>query len=183
MGLSGIARPLVFGWSVDSHPEYLTVVAVCGAAVVLAARRMTSSPYGRVLKAIREDEVLAQSLGKHVFAYRMTVFVISAGMAGLAGALYAAYISFIGPTSFTVMESIFIVTIVIIGGAGSLWGSVVGAVVMVLLPEVLRAIGLPEAVAAHVRQMLYGGLLVSFIMWRPQGLVGEHSFQLREGAR
>jgi branched-chain amino acid transport system permease protein len=94
--------------------------------------------------------------------------------------MYAYYISFIDPTSFTVMESIFIISIVIIGGAGSLWGPVVGAVVLVVLPEVLRFVGLPTAVAANLRQIIYGGLLVAFMMWWPRGFLGEYAFQSKE---
>ena len=94
--------------------------------------------------------------------------------------MYATYISYIDPTSFTVMESIFIISIVIIGGAGNLWGSVVGAVVLVALPELLRFIGLPGSIAANVRQMLYGSLLVAFMLWRPQGFIGEYSFSQKE---
>lgn len=135
------------------------------------------SPFGRVLKAIREDEVFTQAAGKDVAAYKVLVFVIGAGMAAVAGVMYAHYISFIDPTSFTVMESIFIISIVIIGGAGSMWGPIIGAVVLVTLPELLRFIGLPSSVAANTRQIIYGGLLVAFMMWRPQGLMGEYSFR------
>jgi branched-chain amino acid transport system permease protein len=133
-----------------------------------------------VLKAIREDEVFAQAAGKNVAAYKVLIFVIGAGMAAIAGVMYAYYISFIDPTSFTVMESIFILSIVIIGGAGSLWGPVIGAVVLVLLPELLRFIGLPISVAANVRQILYGGLLVAFMMWRPHGFLGKYAFHSGE---
>jgi branched-chain amino acid transport system permease protein len=121
--------------------------------------------------------VFAQASGKNVAAYKVQVFMLGAGLASVAGVLYAHYISFIDPTSFTVMESIFIISIVIIGGAGSLWGPVIGAVVLVTVPEALRFIGLPSAVAANLRQILYGGLLVAFMMWRPQGLLGEYAFQ------
>jgi branched-chain amino acid transport system permease protein len=133
--------------------------------------------------AIREDEVFALAAGKNVAAYKVAVFVIGSGMAAIAGALYAYYISFIDPTSFTVMESIFIISIVIIGGAGSLWGPVIGAVVLVTLPELLRFIGLPSSVAANLRQILYGGLLVAFMMWRPQGLVGKFRFRLENAKK
>ena len=97
-------------------------------------------------------------------------------MASVAGVVYAHYISFIDPTSFTVMESIFIISIVIIGGAGSFWGPVVGAVLLVILPEILRFIGMPSSVAANIRQILYGSLLVVFMMLRPQGLMGKYAF-------
>jgi branched-chain amino acid transport system permease protein len=101
----------------------------------------------------------------------------------MAGAVYAHYVSFIDPTSFTVMESIFVLSIVIIGGAGSLRGPVVGAVVLVSLPELLRFLGLPSSVAANVRQILYGGLLIAFMVWRPQGILGEYAFQKDDSGR
>jgi len=102
--------------------------------------------------------------------------MVSAALASIAGVLYATYITYIDPTSFTVNESIFIISIVIIGGAGNLKGSVVGAVVLVMLPELLRFVGLPNSVAANIRQMLYGGLLVVFMLWRPRGFIGEYNF-------
>ena len=180
MGLPGIPQPAVFGWVISSHIEFLLLVGVFAALVFWLCHRIISSPFGRVLMAIREDEVFASSVGKNVAVYKVTVFAIGSGMAAIAGSLYAHYISFIDPTSFTVMESIFIISIVIIGGAGSLKGPVIGAVVLVMLPEILRFVGLPSSVAANIRQILYGGLLVAFMMWRPQGLVGKYGFKLED---
>jgi len=177
MGLPGIPQPRIFGLQVSSHWQFLVLVGICAILVFLAARRIVESPFGRVLKAIREDEVFALAAGKNVAAYKVLVFVIGAAMASVAGALYATYITFIDPTSFTVMESIFIISIVIIGGAGNLWGSVLGAAVLVILPEALRFVGLPSSVAANVRQIIYGALLVAFMMWRPQGFIGEYTFR------
>jgi branched-chain amino acid transport system permease protein len=177
MGLPGIPQPVVLGWKVSSHMGFLLLVGFFCALTLLVCYRIVQSPFGRVLKAVREDEIFTEAAGKNVAAYKVLVFVIGAGMAAVAGAMYAYYISFIDPTSFTVMESIFIISIVIIGGAGSLWGPVVGAVVLVTLPELLRFVGLPSSVAANVRQILYGGLLVAFMMWRPQGFLGEYSFE------
>lgn len=176
-GLPGIPQPTIFGLKVSSHLGFLLLVGFFCALTLWTCHRIVRSPFGRVLKAIREDEVFAQATGKNVAAYKMLVFVVGAGMAATAGSMYAYYISFIDPTSFTVMESIFILSIVIIGGAGSLWGPVIGAVVLVSLPELLRFVGLPSSVAANVRQMLYGGLLVAFMMWRPQGLLGKYAFE------
>jgi branched-chain amino acid transport system permease protein len=180
MGLPGIPQPTIFGLQVSSHLGFLILVGVFCVLTVWVTHRIVGSPFGRVLKAIREDEVFAQSAGKNVAAYKVLVFVIGAGMAAVAGVMYAHYISFIDPTSFTVMESIFILSIVIIGGAGSLWGPVVGAVVLVVLPELLRFIGLPSSVAANLRQIIYGGLLVAFMMWRPRGFLGEYALQGKE---
>ncbi|OGP57633.1 MAG: branched-chain amino acid ABC transporter permease [Deltaproteobacteria bacterium RBG_13_61_14] len=177
MGLPGIPQPNIFGLQVSSHWQFLILVGICAVIVFLVARRIVESPFGRVLKAIREDEVFALAAGKNVAAYKVLVFVIGAAMASVAGSLYASYITYIDPTSFTVMESIFIISIVIIGGAGNLWGSVLGATVLVILPEALRFIGLPSSVAANVRQIIYGALLVAFMMWRPQGFLGEYAFK------
>jgi branched-chain amino acid transport system permease protein len=182
MGLPGIPQPIIFGWKVTGHWEFLLLVAIFCAIVIWTSRRIVNSPYGRVLKAIREDEVFAQAAGKNVAAYKVMIFMVGASMAAIAGVMYAHYISFIDPTSFTVMESIFIISIVIIGGAGSLWGPVVGAIVLVSLPELLRFTGLPSSIAANMRQILYGGLLVAFMMWRPQGFLGLYSFK-KDGSR
>jgi len=177
MGLKDIPQPSIFGLTVSLHLGFLLLVCFFCALILWIIRRIIQAPFGRVLKAIREDEVFSQATGKNVAAHKVLVFVIGAGMAAVAGVMYAHYISFIDPTSFTVMESIFILSIVIIGGAGSLWGPVVGAVVLVTLPEVLRFIGMPSSIAANMRQIIYGGLLVAFMMWRPQGLMGKYSFQ------
>jgi branched-chain amino acid transport system permease protein len=183
MGLPGIPPPRVLGWTVDSPWEFLLLTGALLTVVLWACHRIVCSAFGRVLMAIREDESFALSMGKNVAVYKVLVFVIGATMASVAGAVYAHYITFIDPTSFTVMESIFIISIVIIGGAGSLWGPVVGAVALVTLPEILRFIGLPSSVAANVRQILYGGLLVVFMMLRPQGLMGNHAFDKGGAAR
>ncbi|MEK7676048.1 MAG: branched-chain amino acid ABC transporter permease [Verrucomicrobiota bacterium] len=138
--------------------------------------RITSSPFGRVLHAIREDDVFAKAHGKNTLYFKVTAFAGSAALAAMAGSLYAHYITYIDPTSFTVMESILIISMVIIGGAGSLWGPLVGAIVLMTLPEALRFIGLPSAVAANLRQIIYGSLLVITMMFRPRGLVGKYGF-------
>ena len=176
MGLPGIPQPNLFGWAVSSNWEYLLLSAMLVAAVLAVGSRLVHSPFGRVLMAIREDEVFALAAGKNVAAYKVLVFVIGAAMASVAGVIYAHHISFIDPTSFTVMESIFIISIVIIGGAGSFWGPVVGAIVLVTLPEALRFVGMPSSVAANMRQILYGAALVACMMWRPQGLMGKYAF-------
>lgn len=183
MGLPGIPQPVIFGWTISSHWDYLLLVGIFAVLTCWVCHRIVKSPFGRVLMAIREDEVFALAAGKNVAFYKVAVFVLGSGLAAIAGALYAHYISFIDPTSFTVMESIFIISIVIIGGAGSLWGPVIGAIVLVTLPELLRFIGLPSSIAANVRQIIYGGLLVAFMMWRPQGLVGKFRFRLENAKK
>ncbi len=177
MGLPGIPQPAIFGWQINSHYEFLFLIFLLCIITLWISHKIVTSPFGRVLKAIREDEVFAQAMGKNVASYKVLIFVIGAGMASVAGVMYAYYISFIDPTSFTIMESIFIISIVIIGGAGNIWGSVLAAAVLVILPEALRFLGMPSAIAANMRQIIYGALLVIFMLFRPQGLIGEYSFR------
>jgi branched-chain amino acid transport system permease protein len=175
-GIAGIPQLSVFGLRITSHGGFLVAVGLCAALACLVVWRLATGPFGRALHAIREDEVFAKAVGKHTVQLKVTAFAISAALAALAGSLYAHYISYIDPTSFTVMESILIISMVIIGGAGSLWGPLIGAVVLVTLPELLRFVGLPSSVAANLRQIIYGGLLVAMMLLRPQGLVGRYAF-------
>ena len=176
LGLPGIPQPVIFGFTVSTHIEFLILVLILAGITYWVSKRIVTSPFGRLLKAIREDEVFAQAVGRNVVRAKVKVFMLSAALASTAGVIYATYITYIDPTSFTLMESIFIISIVIIGGAGNLKGSVVGAIVLVALPELLRFIGLPNSIAANVRQILYGSLLVIFMLWRPQGFIGEYAF-------
>ncbi|MGH6935672.1 MAG: branched-chain amino acid ABC transporter permease, partial [Methylocella sp.] len=176
LGIPGIPLPMIFGWTIESQIELVGLIAVFAATAYIVVGRLSTSPFGRVLRAIREDEVFTQALGKNTLRFKVTAFAVSAALAASAGSLYAHYITYIDPTSFTIMESILIISMVIIGGAGSLWGPVIGAVVLVTLPEALRFLGLPSGVAANLRQVIYGILLVLMMMFRPQGLVGRYGF-------
>ncbi|NUO80374.1 branched-chain amino acid ABC transporter permease [candidate division KSB1 bacterium] len=177
LGIPGIPQPNIFGFAITSHVEYLALSGVCALAVYFFAKRVIESPFGRVLKAIREDEIFTQALGKNVTRYKILVFVMGGALVAIAGALYAHYVTFIDPTSFTILESIFMISIVIVGGAGSLKGSVIGAAVLIVLPEMLRFLGMPNAIAANMRQIIYGALLVVMMIFRPKGLVGEYELK------
>jgi branched-chain amino acid transport system permease protein len=177
LGIPGIPQPVIFGITISSHVQFLILTGFFALLTFLFSRRLVKSPFGRVLKAIREDEIFAEALGKNVTKYKILVFVIGASIAAVAGSLYAWYITFIDPTSFTVQESIFMLSIVIIGGTGNLWGSVLGAALLITIPEALRFLGMPSAIAANTRQILYGTLLVIFMLYRPQGLLGEFAFR------
>jgi branched-chain amino acid transport system permease protein len=176
LGIPGIPQPSVFGWEIQSHLGFVVLASSFAGVAYVVVGRLTTSPFGRVLRAIREDEVFAQSLGKNTLRFKVTAFAVSAALAASSGSLYAHYITYIDPTSFTVMESILVISMVIIGGAGSPWGPLIGAVVLVTLPEALRFVGLPSSVAANLRQIFYGTLLVIMMMVRPRGLVGRYGF-------
>jgi len=176
LGIGGIPLPVILGWKVESHLEFLILATLLACFAFFVVHRITSAPFGRVLHAIREDEGFAQALGKNTLRFKVTAFAVSAAIAAMAGSLYGRYITYIDPTSFTVMESILIISMVIIGGSSSSWGPLIGAIALVMLPEALRFVGLPNGVAANLRQVFYGALLVIMIMFRPRGLVGRYGF-------
>jgi branched-chain amino acid transport system permease protein len=174
LGIPGIARPSIFGYSLSDNTPFLILTAVVLGLVYLICRWITSSSFGRVIKAIREDEQAIQTFGYNTIYFKLTIFVIGAVLASLAGSLFASYITFIDPSTFTLNESIFILAIIILGGLANNKGAVLGAVVLILLPEVLRFVGFPSDIAAQMRQVIYGLILVLLMLYRPQGLVGEY---------
>ncbi len=176
LGISGIPRPAFFGWTIQSSLGFAVLATILAGVAYLVVDRIANSPLGRVLLAIREDEIFAAGLGKDTFKVKATVFAISGALAASAGSLYAHYATYIDPKNFTVVESILVISMVIVGGAGSRWGPLIGAVLLVCLPEALRFVGLPNAVAANVRQILYGALVLVAMIIRPRGLVGRYGF-------
>jgi len=176
-GIPGIPHPKLFGFEFGSLPSFLILSSVLALLTFFVLYRLSSSPFGRALKAIREDEVAASALGKRVPSFKIWVFMIASGIAAISGSLYAGYVTYIDPTSFTLDESIFILAILLVGGSGNLRGPIVGTLFMVILPEALRFLGLPDTVAPNVRQMIYGIVLVLLMYFRPQGIAGEYKFE------
>jgi branched-chain amino acid transport system permease protein len=173
LGIPGIPRPEILGVRFSTLPLYAGLVIAVAAIVFLLLRAVVRSPYGRVLKAIRDDEVAARALGKDVRSVKARALTLSAAIAGVAGSLYAHYLTFIDPSTFGIAEVVFVLSIVLIGGAGSIWGSVAGAVLLVLLPEPLRFLPIPSDLIGGLRQGIYALLLVLVVLFRPQGLIGE----------
>lgn len=178
LGIPGIDRPVVdlgfMMYEVRENFAFLILSLILLLLIYRASYLVTHSSFGRALKAIREDEEALAVFGYHTLLFKLAVFVASAGVAAVAGALYASYITFIDPSSFTINESIFILAIIILGGLGSLRGAIIGAAVLILLPEALRFVGFPSDIAAQMRQVIYGLILVGLMLYRPQGLVGEY---------
>ncbi len=160
LGIPGIPAISILGFEFNSKISFLLLTLVLTAFVFLILRNITRSPLGRVLIALSEDEIFTKSLGKKVYLAKVVSFTIGGMFAAIPGVLYAHYISYIDPTSFTIDESIFILSIVIIGGMRSLWGSAIAATVLVILPEALRFVGMPSNIAANLRQIIYGLALV-----------------------
>lgn len=177
MGLPGIPGFSIFGFELSGTWSYLLLVLIFVAITIFICNRIVNSPFGRVLRSIREDETASEALGKDTNKHKLMVFIIGAFFAGIAGSLYAHYITFIDPSSFTVMESITVLLMVIFGGMGSISGSIVGALILVIFPELLRFLGMPSSIAAPIRQMIYGLLLVILMIKRPQGIMGKYRFK------
>ncbi len=171
-GLVGIPRPRVFGLAIDNPFKYVVLSLALAALTFAICRRLTGSAFGRTLRAVREDEIAAQATGKNVTLVKIVITTISSALGALGGSLYAHYITYINPSSFTLDESIFIMSLVILGGTERLAGPVVGAFILLAVPEALKFLAIPDTVAAPTRQILYGGLLILFMFVRPEGILG-----------
>lgn len=173
-GIPGIPGIKLFGAiELSGVYAYFALTLVVTAIVVFLLYRLVKSPYGRLLNAIRANETVVQSMGRNTVMAKSWAFFISAAVAGVAGVIYASYVSYIDPTSFTLDESIFILSALFIGGVGNIKGPILGAVFVVLLPELLRFVGLPDSIAANLRQIIYGLALILVMYYRPQGLMGK----------
>ncbi len=174
LGIPGIHRPEIFGFIFSDNVAFLLLTAALLIAVYCISKFIVGSSCGRVLRAIREDETATKVFGYNTPYFKLMIFVIGAGIAAIAGALFATYITFIDPSTFTINESIFLLAVIIFGGLANLRGSMIGALALILLPEFLRFVGFPTEIAAQMRQVTYGLLLIVFMLYRPQGLVGEY---------
>ena len=174
-GIHEIARPEIGGWVLDGELEFLLLVCVFLALVALVSWFIVTSSFGRVLTAIREDEQAIEVFGYRATQYKLAIWVISAMMAGLAGGLFSSWTSFIDPNSFVLLESVLLVSIVILGGLASIRGSILGAMAFVLLEEGMRFLPfLPNEYIGQARQIVLGILLVVLMLFRPQGLAGRY---------
>jgi branched-chain amino acid transport system permease protein len=185
-GISGIPGP----WRGRVTPEtfnlvFLGVAALVVAGVLVVLQRVRHSPYGRVLRAIRDDDQVAAVAGKRVIAFKVQAFAVSSGILGLAGALYGHYTSFIAPETFVPLLTIYVVLALTAGGTGNNVGAVVGALLVVSFLEGTRFMtgwlpGLKPVQIAAVREFLIGASLIVVLRFRPGGLLPERIPRLEE---
>jgi branched-chain amino acid transport system permease protein len=175
-GMIGIPRPKLWGYTFNDDTAFLALaVFILGVVVVITALLVRGS-FGRSLMAIRDSESAAQTYGKHVNAIKTLSVAVAAGLAGVAGSLYAFYISFINVESFMLETSILLMAMVIIGGTGTLFGPIVGAALLMSLPAALTYLPfLPPTELGAIQQIIYGLAMVLLMMFRPGGLVGGRS--------
>lgn len=179
-GITNIDRPGFFGMdlSVEAayhYQYYLTIAMVV--LTIFVINRLQRSRIGRALFALREDEIACQAMGIDKTAIKLTAFALGATWAGLAGVLFAAKNAYINPESFTFLESAMILCIVVLGGMGSIVGVITGALLLILLPEYLRAL-------SDYRMLSFGAILVLMMIFRPQGIVANirHSYRSKDSA-
>ena len=173
LGLPGIPKPSLFGLSFSSNLSFLILTLIIVLAVYFIIKKLVDSPFGKVLEATRDNELATKVLGKNTFKVKSIALGTSAFFAGIAGSLYAHYITYIDPSSFTLMQLIPILAIVIIGGLASLRGTIIATIILILLPEPLRFIGFPSSVVGPMRQITYALILLLILIYRPKGFFGK----------
>lgn len=174
MGIPGIPRIEVAGYA--GNGVTLVVVFVITALSLAVLNVILSSPFGRTLKLIREDEHVARAFGKNVVSFKIRTISVGSAFGGLAGGLWAHYIGYISPNDFTLQLTVLVILCVVLGGRGTMLGPVIGSVLVVTVGEVLRFLPLPPSMTAgvaHVQSMLFGLVLVLLMLRRPQGIVAE----------
>lgn len=176
-GLTNIPRPAIFDSTFATAGGVAAIYGVIVALMAGVLALLKVSPFGRSLQAMRDDELAARSLGIQTRTLKVQAFLVASAMVGISGGMYGAYVSYIDPTSFTLDSSILMLSMVIVGGTGNIRGPLIGAAVLVGLPEVLRFLAIPDAVAANVRLLAYGLLMVLMMHWRPHGLAGKYRFE------
>ena len=172
-GLPGIPPADLFGKTLDTSGQVVVLCLGAMALGCLAFWLIMRAPFGTLLRAIREDELAVAAAGKNVLRAKVSAAAMAGAFAGSAGGLYATFLSFIDPSSFDLDASILLLTMVVVGGARTLAGSIIGPFLLLALPQVLTLIDIPTTIAAAARQLIYGVLLIAFMLFRPQGLAGE----------
>jgi len=173
LGIPGITKPILFGIRFSDNAIFLILALVIAALTYYVLYRIVKSPFGLTLQAVRDDEDAAKALGKNTFKIKTIGLMISAFFAGIAGCIYAHYITFIDPSSFAMMMIIPIVCMVIIGGLASLKGTLIATVILVLIPEMLRFVGMPSSILGPARQIIYALILIFILIYKPKGFYGK----------
>lgn len=163
-GLLGVPNIRFLGYEIESEFGFFIISFIMMLLVWIILNRICKSPYGRLLIAIKEDEIYSKSLGKNVYQTKVSAFVISAVLASIAGVLFAYYFNGASPNNHTLDKSIYLLCVVIIGGMRNLKGIFLTVVILELLQEIMRFFGLPMAVAANIRQILYGLALIYLML-------------------
>jgi branched-chain amino acid transport system permease protein len=172
LGIMDIPPPEIFGYVVTTRAGYYYLVLVLVLITITSMHRLINCRFGRALVAIRENELAAEAMGVNTTGYKIQAFVLAAFYAGIAGSFYAHFVKFISPDSFYIYESFILLAMLAFGGQGNLIGPVVGAAVLLVIPEVFRFL-------QEYRMFVYGSVLIIMMLVRRQGLLGGKDYSLR----
>jgi branched-chain amino acid transport system permease protein len=164
-GISNVGRPAIAGYTLHTTFDFYYLILAIVLVTVFTMRRLMASRIGRAWVAIREDEIAAEAMGINTFRLKLLAFVLGSAWAGLAGVFFAAKMAFVSPESFTFLESVMILCMVVLGGMGSIPGIILGAFLLIALPETFRDF-------QDYRMLAFGAALVVMMVFRPQGLMG-----------
>lgn len=163
-GIFGIDRPQIFGFKIRQPEHFFYLIWVFAGLTAWLFARLENSRFGRALNYLREDEIAAEGSGIHTAGYKLAAFVLGAAWAGMAGTLFAAKMTIISPESFSFWESVVLFIIVILGGAGNIAGVILGAFLVIGLPEIFRDF-------ASARMLIYGAAMMVMMIYRTQGIL------------
>ena len=178
-GLGGIPNVVQGNRNLVFAGIALTIALV----VVLAIRALVRGPYGRAIQAMRDDELAFLALGRNAMNIKIAIFALGSGVAGIAGGLYAYYYQYVTPDQFQILQSAMILTMVVVGGMGSVLGPVVGAVLLLLLPEAITFLNLPSGIMGPLQGVIFTSLVILFLFLRPQGLVASTKSSAAHGGQ
>ena len=179
VGLPGIPLFSLGPLVIQPNWQFVVMGAIFLALIAAIAWRIGHSTLGLVLRALRDDQVATLAVGKDTDTAKLLVFIISAMMAAVAGALWAGFGSFVSPDMFNLATSVLIFTMVVVGGTGSIVGSILGAAILVGIPELETFLPLPIGAGAFLQQVLYAILVLLFLVLRPQGILGRRAAVMR----
>lgn len=176
-GVGGIQKPHFFGVVLGTGGALAAVYGLFVTLLLIFLSGLLNSPFGRNIKAIRNDELAACSIGISARRTKTQIILLASAIVGIAGGLYASVASYIDPSLFTLDESILMLSMVIIGGAGNVKGPFIGAIVLVGIPEMLRKLPIPSSAIGSLRMIIFGLLLITIVRARPQGLAGKYRLE------
>lgn len=148
------------------------IVLLMACLVFYGVKVIVDGDYGRAIRAMRDDETAFVALGRNAMTIKVVIFAAGSGLAGLAGAMYAHYFLYITPEQFGIFYSATLLTMVVVGGAGTKWGPVIGALVLTALPQLITFLDLPSATMGPIQGLIFTSLVLFFIFMRPQGIAG-----------
>jgi branched-chain amino acid transport system permease protein len=176
LGIPGIPRPTVFGQYIGTNLSFLIFTLAITTITCFILHRILHSPFSKVIETIREDETASKTIGKNTAKYKIQAFLITSFVGGVFGAILASYLGYINPWNFAMPELILMVAMVVVGGMASFWGSIVGAILIILLPEPLRFLQIENAeIIGGLRHGIYGLVIILFMIFRPNGILGKRT--------